>query len=176
MSPAAFRALVAGSQSAVTHSESIANWDELQTILRGERMQQRSHQMLLPSAKDGQFAGGSGHRMLEVYEFERRSPLGDWGTPSLPTDNELSWRWLDSSGYRHPHLIQGYSREACASHKCPPCELEGSLFKAASNWEFSIINGVTDDNGWIYGLAWNSSTWDSSPSIATGLRKRRWTR
>jgi len=176
MTPAAFQALVAGFQSAVTHSESIANWDELQTVLRGERMQQCSHQMLLASATGSHFAGGSGQRKLEVFEFERRSPLGDWGTPNLPTDSELSWRWLDLSGYRHPHLKRGLSRDACAAQKWPPCELEASLFKPASNWDVSRIEGVTDSNGWIYGLAWNSSTWDTRPSIATGLRKRRWTR
>jgi len=177
VTPVAFQALVAGFQTAVTDSESIANWDELQTVLRGERMQRCSQQILLSSEKGGHFAGGSGHRVLEVYEFERKGPLGDcWGTPNLPTDNELSWRWLDSSGYRHPHLKRGGSREECAAHKWPPCELEGSLFKPVSNWEISRIEGVTDSNGWRYGLAWNSSTWDARPSMATRLRKRRWTR
>merc|ERR1719195_1693880 len=121
-------------------------------------MQQCSHQMLhqtlLSSAKGGHLAGGSGHRMLEGYEYERRTPLGEWGTPSLPTDNELSWRWLDSSGYRHPHLIRGLSREACAAQECPPCELEGSLFKAASNGNSAlsmasrmIMAGYMDSHG-----------------------------
>jgi len=175
LSQAAFNALVSGFRSAISHHGGVANWDELQTVLRQERWRQQDALQLAARGGDGQ-RQGAGQRTLEVFEVERRVfATGEWRTPYLPTDVEMAWRWLDSSGYHHPHLSRRLKREQCADRRAPPVELDGNLFKPTTEWTVDRGPG-TDEGGWKYGIAWNSSTWDAKPSLFNGVRRRRWTR
>jgi len=124
----------------------------------------------------GVFLLEAGKKTLEVFEVERwRLALGIWTTPFLPIDNELCWRWVDATGRKHPHLQQNLNREvSAAKREHPPCELD-ALFEAQDNWE--VEKGqTTDPEGWCYGLAWRSSTWENSAGMFDVLRKRKWRR
>lgn len=123
----------------------------------------------------GSAPGGAGQRTLEVFEVERWSPTrAEWVTPFLPADRGLSWRWVDATGVRHPHLDPTMSRREIASQRTPPCRLS-SLFHSTSEWLVDI-NSATDKFGWRYGLAWNASHWDPRPGLLEQLRRRHWTR
>mmetsp|Transcript_24774 Transcript_24774/g.77175 ORF Transcript_24774/g.77175 Transcript_24774/m.77175 type:complete len:321 (-) Transcript_24774:263-1225(-) len=170
MAEAACFGLVTGLRSAVVHSDSYANWEELHDALREEQRsrQERDAHGGLPLPTE------AGHRTTEVYEVERwRIASGRWETPFLPTDRELSWRWVDATGRKHPHL-QKLSKAEIVKKREPPCEFD-ALFKATSDWAIER-NSATDCDGWRYGLAWKSSTWDVTPGIFDGLRKRKWHR
>lgn len=131
----------------------------------------------LHGARGGVVECRPGQRTLEVLEIERRV-LGTsgWKSPFLPTDGELSWRWVDASGCRHPHLIPTLRRDEVIKRTMPPCQLEHSLFQSTSDWILVRSTGVTDENGWQYGVAWNASTWDEKPGLLDALRRRRWMR
>mmetsp|Transcript_95312 Transcript_95312/g.164624 ORF Transcript_95312/g.164624 Transcript_95312/m.164624 type:complete len:144 (+) Transcript_95312:1-432(+) len=124
---------------------------------------------------------GAGQRILEVWELERyRHLTNNWETAFLLTDRESSYRWVDATGHRHPHLKQvdargqKLTREWYAKQQRPPCELT-ELFKAVSDWKLDV-NASTDDVGWRYALNWNSSSWDTKPAMFDSVRKRRWTK
>jgi len=168
---AAREALLEGLRAALAHESRVACWDDLRRALEAQR---RSGWRLRGGPEHPRhLATGSGERTLEVLEVERRN-LAEWQTPFLPTDGELSWRWVDATGCRHPHLIPHLTRRQAASLKTPPCRLD-TLFRSSSDWALDVSDG-TDADGWRYSLAWNSSTWDSRPGMLDGLRKRRWTR
>ena len=93
--------------------------------------------------------------------------VASWRTPFLPTDIELSWRWVEASGSRHPQLQPELTREKAAAERTPPCR-PNALFHAGSMWTLVKAAGAADEEGWRYGLAWNSSTWDSRPGLLTG--------
>jgi len=176
--PASTGALAAGLRAAAAHQEGVANWDGLRAVLREERRQQRDKScggQEAHRAKRG-LTGGAGQRTLEVFEVERRMAFtGEWMTPFMPQDKELSWRWLDSAGYHHPHLNRKLNRQQAADLRVPPCDLDPQLFSATSNW--TVSKGPdTDKDGWKYGIAWNSSTWEVKPGTFDGFRRRRWTR
>uniref|UniRef100_A0A7S1RT27 Peroxin/Ferlin domain-containing protein n=1 Tax=Alexandrium catenella TaxID=2925 RepID=A0A7S1RT27_ALECA len=171
---AAREALVEGLRAALADEGRRASWEELRKALEAER-RSRWHQPSHRSPDPCSGGGGSGERTLEVLEVERRNPAtAEWLTPFLPTDGELSWRWVDATGCKHPHLIQSVSRREASSLRSPPCRLD-SLFRSSSDWVLEV-NADTDAAGWRYGLAWNASTWDSRPGLLDGLRRRRWTR
>mmetsp|Transcript_151772 Transcript_151772/g.282778 ORF Transcript_151772/g.282778 Transcript_151772/m.282778 type:complete len:108 (-) Transcript_151772:1-324(-) len=85
-----------------------------------------------------------------------------------------SWRWVDATGSRHPHLDPSFTQQEIVSKKQPPCKLN-ALFHLISDWAVDVHDG-TDEDGWRYGIAWNASTWDSKPGLIDALRRRRWTR
>eukprot|EP00747_Dinoflagellata_sp_TGD_P002865 gnl/TRDRNA2_/TRDRNA2_105917_c1_seq1.p1 gnl/TRDRNA2_/TRDRNA2_105917_c1~~gnl/TRDRNA2_/TRDRNA2_105917_c1_seq1.p1 ORF type:complete len:587 (-),score=121.74 gnl/TRDRNA2_/TRDRNA2_105917_c1_seq1:44-1741(-) len=185
LGPAARQALAAGFKTALVHSDSIANWAELHAALRKEMHSRRDKDRQRGGCGllgDGWGSGsGAGHRILEVFEVERRMiSSNDWKTPFLPTDRESGYRWVDATGCRHPHLKfmppheEKTERERYAEEELPPCELDG-LFQPTGGWTIDVHPG-TDSEGWRYGLAWNSSTWDAKPGIFDAVRKRRWTR
>jgi len=168
------RALVAGFRSSLTNSNRIANWEPLRLALQAEcTTKRRANALELMAAR--RQSGGVGERVLEVFEVERKHVAeGEWKTPFLPIDVELGHRWVDATCTRHPHLFKNLTVEQYAKSKTPPCEI-GSLFVPTSDW--SVHKGKdTDKDGWKYGLAWNSSTWDTTPGLFDGIRKRRWTR
>lgn len=184
LSPDAFAALAEGFRSAINHRDGIASWGALQVALRGESVRWRQEGNNRPSqgsrvsnsSNNNAASSGAGQRTVEVWEVERRSmTTGEWRAPFLPTDIEMSWRWMDSSGYHHPNLLPHLTREKCAASATPPIELDRNLFKPVSEWRIERGNN-TDKNGWQYGMAWNSSTWDAKPSLFNGMRRRRWTR
>jgi len=162
--------LLAGFISAVEHPDGAANWDKLHQALRSEersRQECAQHDCVLLEA---------GKKTLEVFEVERwRLATGTWTTPFLPIDREMCWRWVDATGRKHPHLQQNLKQEeSAAKREQPPCELD-ALFEAQDNWE--VEKGqTTDAEGWCYGLAWRSSTWDKNPGMFDVLRKRKWRR
>lgn len=172
-------ALFQGFQSALLHPDSVATWDELRAALQSER---RAAALLDNVRSCRPIATGRGGRHVqEVFELERRL-LGsqEWRTPWLPTDQESRWRWVDATGVRHPHLSQLLTRDEVVVMNEPPCELS-ELFETTSGWEIDRRgedHGVlaTDEFGWRYAIAWNSSTWDRTPGIFNAVRKRRWTR
>jgi len=176
---AARDALAAGLCSACAHVDGVADWDDLHNALRVERRTverlgshntNRFSASGTPSMRDG-----AGQRTLEVFEVERWVPAtGEWKTAFLPTDRDLSWRWVDATGCRHPHLDSGLSRKEVSSQSVPPCNLD-TLFHSTSEWAVDKHDG-TDPDGWSYSLAWNSSTWDARPGLLDALRRRRWTR
>eukprot|EP00411_Alexandrium_monilatum_P095797 CAMPEP_0175756702 /NCGR_PEP_ID=MMETSP0097-20121207/64080_1 /TAXON_ID=311494 /ORGANISM="Alexandrium monilatum, Strain CCMP3105" /LENGTH=321 /DNA_ID=CAMNT_0017065853 /DNA_START=1 /DNA_END=963 /DNA_ORIENTATION=- len=169
---AVIHGLVAGLRSAVLHADSQANWAELRKALREE---QRARTELPGGPAEALPAAPSeaGYRTLEVYEVERwRMATFNWQTPFLPSDRELSWRWVDATGKRHPHLRRQLSPEEAAHHREPPCEMD-ALFQAQGDWSIERGPGA-DAEGWKYGLAWRSSTWDAAPGIFDVLRRRKW--
>jgi len=153
-------ALVVGVQTALARRDRRACWEKLRTALHAEQ-HIRQYQQRQP--QDTQRLGsGSGERMLEVFEVERWNfAAGKYETPFLSVDRGLSWRWVDATGCKHPHIIRSYTRSEVASKSTPPCTLD-TLFRSSSEWKLDI-NGNTDDAGWRYGLAWNSSTWGPTP-------------
>eukprot|EP00928_Gymnodinium_smaydae_P033092 TRINITY_DN23802_c0_g1_i1.p1 TRINITY_DN23802_c0_g1~~TRINITY_DN23802_c0_g1_i1.p1 ORF type:complete len:2579 (+),score=671.41 TRINITY_DN23802_c0_g1_i1:541-7737(+) len=181
--PAARAALVAGFRAAAANAGRMANWGELrQVLLEERRAEQRSRfdERRQSGARGGRAGerrrSGAGLRVLEVFEVERKLvTTGEWKTPFMPMDREFSYRWVDATGARHPHLDTALTREQAAAAKQPPCDLS-DLFEAKSAWTIDVRQGSTDAEGWRYGLAWNSSTWDSKPGLFDAIRKRRWTR
>jgi len=165
-------ALAAGFRTSLSNSSNMANWDELRRVL----LEEHRHPQRQAATKElRRRFSGVGERILEVFEVERMAvPSGDWQTPYLPIDRELGFRWVDATGTRHPHLFQGWSRFKCAAHKIPPCEL-AHMFRPTSDWSIEKSSS-TDADGWKYGLAWNSSTWDTKPGLFDAIRKRRWRR
>jgi len=191
LGPAAREALAAGFRTAVAHPDGLANWEQLRAALSEEHRQRDDSG---PSGDSGGVAAGgdrrsggaaaaaaagragAGQRVLEVFEVERLDVVTQtWRTPFMPLDNEMSWRWLDSSGYRHPHLNKKLTRDQAAAQRSPPCGLDVNLFQPTSQWAVDLHAG-TDPKGWRYGMAWNSSTWEPQPGLFDGIRKRRWTR
>jgi len=170
------QALANGLRSSLVEGRrGLANWDELRQVIRDE---QRSRASSSAGGESSLIQSGAGHRTLEVFEVERFQHLiNSWKTPFQPlVDAEASWRWVDASGQRHPHLKPG-SREMLSDEArflSPPCELD-KMFKPKSKW-VTDINDSTDEEGWRYALAWNSSTWDLKPALFDVVRKRRWTR
>eukprot|EP00927_Polykrikos_kofoidii_P012211 TRINITY_DN1524_c1_g2_i1.p1 TRINITY_DN1524_c1_g2~~TRINITY_DN1524_c1_g2_i1.p1 ORF type:complete len:2559 (+),score=521.14 TRINITY_DN1524_c1_g2_i1:670-7677(+) len=171
------KALADGFRSALESPNRLAQWDELHSALAVERRQQHGKRsnVRVSDRRAVDYGTGAGERILEVFEVERFSiPKSVWTTAGLPMDTELAFRWVDATGSRHPHLTSGLSAARCAEHEVPPCELDG-LFRPMTNW--TIDKGpFTDIDGWKYGLAWNSSTWDAKPGLFDSVRKRRWTR
>ncbi|CAE8710787.1 unnamed protein product, partial [Polarella glacialis] len=166
-------ALVAGFRAILLHPERTACWTQLSQALRDHLRQQRRQPPLHPAPVVASSLG-SGERRLEVLEVERRIPgTSDWKTPFLPTDGDLPWRWVDDRGRKHPHLDPGFACSFSAS-RVPPCRPE-SLFRSTSEWCVDV-SPSTDSDGWCYGFAWNSSTWEPNPSLFNGLRRRRWIR
>lgn len=167
------QALAAGLRTALTNANSMANWSDLHAALLEERRTANTSELGPNMNRRG--STGAGQRVLEVFEVERRVVhSGEWKTPFLPMDRELSFRWVDATGTRHPSLIKGYSCERCAACTTPPCVLS-TLFRPTRGWAIDT-SGATDSEGWKYGLAWNSSTWDTRPGLFDAIRKRRWTR
>eukprot|EP00928_Gymnodinium_smaydae_P035591 TRINITY_DN25022_c0_g1_i3.p1 TRINITY_DN25022_c0_g1~~TRINITY_DN25022_c0_g1_i3.p1 ORF type:complete len:427 (-),score=71.42 TRINITY_DN25022_c0_g1_i3:61-1341(-) len=170
---AARQALADGFRAVLTSTSSVANWDRLNLAIQEERRQPIDGR---EREQTGQRASrGVGERVLEVFEVERLFvPTGEWKTPFMPMDRELSFRWVDATGVRHPHLLPELSCEQTARRTLPPCELD-ALFRPVIGWSIDIDDN-TDENGWKYGLAWNSSTWDRKAGLFDAIRKRRWTR
>lgn len=181
-------ALARGFQSVLTNAGGIADWTSLVSALRAERQTAERHRLESRDASRAASLSGpgnghagntaaaaaTGQRILEVFEVERWSPTtGEWTTASLPTDKELSWRWVDATGSRHPHLVEGLPRQKIAAQSRPPCRLD-TLFHSTSYWTVDLEGA--DKDGWQYSVAWNASTWDAAPSILDVLRRRRWTR
>ncbi|CAE8595434.1 unnamed protein product, partial [Polarella glacialis] len=77
--------------------------------------------------------------------------------------------------YRHPHILRQLNQEQCALRKSPPIEMDDGLYKAKSDWSIQKGSGA-DKDGWMYGIAWNSSTWEDREGFFDTTRKRRWTR
>jgi len=169
-------ALVSGFKSALAHPDSIANWEELQAALRIERRLRKDvRRNRSKDAEAPRSSSSAGQGTQEVFEVERRMlPAGDWKTPFLPVDTESCWRWVDSNGYRHPHLKQNLSQKLSAESRTPPLGLHG-LFKQQKAWSIEKTTN-TDQEGWKYSVAWNSSTWEANPGIFDAVRKRRWYR
>ncbi|CAJ1369281.1 unnamed protein product [Effrenium voratum] len=163
----ALQALVAGLRAATASPEGIANWDELRIALQDARQDHALQQNI-----SGQ---GAGERVLEVFEVETFHLVSKiWRTPEKlgPVEWETCWRWLDSSGYRHPHLIPGLDRSICITRTEPPVELDKSLYQPVTRWEVDKSQGA-DEQGWLYGIAWNTSTWVATPGRFDMFRKRR---
>eukprot|EP00811_Abedinium_folium_P002170 NODE_1198_length_2565_cov_3.534865.p1 GENE.NODE_1198_length_2565_cov_3.534865~~NODE_1198_length_2565_cov_3.534865.p1 ORF type:complete len:829 (+),score=199.93 NODE_1198_length_2565_cov_3.534865:55-2487(+) len=146
-------------------------WEAVTEALDAERRRL----MLEAEALGSTSKEGAGGRMtLEVFEVERQiMQTNDWKTPFLPTDFQSAWRWLDSSGQRHPHLVKEMSWSNIVGAKEPPCELE--LFRPIGPWK-KEVDEKTDREGWKYAIAWNSSTWETKMGFLDVVRKRRWTR
>ncbi|CAK9022321.1 unnamed protein product [Durusdinium trenchii] len=168
--PGAVHALVKGLHSASQRGPScgVANWDDLRVALQDASgaPQPISH-----------LSGGAGRRILEVFEVETFHVVSKtWRTPNWGSmiETETSWRWLDSSGCRHPHLIPGLDKVVIVERRVPPVELDKSLYQPYSPWEVDRNQG--DDDGWSYGIAWNTSTWVTTPGPFDLFRRRRWTR
>lgn len=149
----------------------VANWDQLREVLDAE---QRSRSASTSEKEESLVEGtGAGQRILVVFEVERYHNLSNtWRTAFHPFDFEASWRWVDASGNRHPYL-KSTDRDWCAAQTVPPCALD-SMFKPISKWT-KEITPHTDEVGWRYALAYNSSTWDSKPAFMDSVRKRKWT-
>lgn len=146
--------------------QGVANWDDLRVALQDEKVEQR----MLHSS------GGAGQRVLEVFEVESFNVVSkEWKTPNWGSmiETETSWRWLDSSGCRHPHLIPG-DKTLAVNRRIPPVELDKSLYQPYSPWHIDRSQG--DEDGWQYGMAWNTSTWVAIPGPFDMFRRRRWTR
>lgn len=181
------KALEAGFRSALVHTDSIANWDALHDAIRTEkrcrrklgvenRLVAQSSAMCRNSSVRRSNEGGVGERILEVYEVQRRMLTDfEWRAPFLPTDRELGYRWVDATGTRHPHLARGLNLEQVAKHTSPPCELD-AMFRPVSAWTTVVDEPSTDSEGWMYSIAWNSSTWEPKPAVFDVLRKRKWRR
>eukprot|EP00927_Polykrikos_kofoidii_P006296 TRINITY_DN12557_c1_g2_i1.p1 TRINITY_DN12557_c1_g2~~TRINITY_DN12557_c1_g2_i1.p1 ORF type:complete len:1299 (-),score=168.54 TRINITY_DN12557_c1_g2_i1:149-3949(-) len=178
-------ALAAGFESAVG-GHTVASWDSLREAIEiQERFARRDS---MPSGtmltRQGRVAGAfrgnwgdSGHGVLEVVEVERRViGTSAWKTPFLPTDGELSWRWVDHSGSRHSNLAPGLMRIHAVISETPPCQLDTSLFRYTSDWEVSEGPPFTGEQGWLYGIAWRASAWSPTPGRLDTLRRRLWTR
>jgi len=162
--------LLAGFCSAVEHPDGAANWDKLHQALRVEERNRQECAEL-----DSVLKLETGKKTLEVFEVERwRLATGTWATPFLPIDSELCWRWVDATGRKHPHLQPNLAKDAAAKKNQPPCELD-ALFTASDSWKVETGES-TDSEGWRYGLAWKSSTWDKNPCSFDVLRKRKWLR
>eukprot|EP00811_Abedinium_folium_P025482 NODE_3641_length_2006_cov_3.524747.p1 GENE.NODE_3641_length_2006_cov_3.524747~~NODE_3641_length_2006_cov_3.524747.p1 ORF type:complete len:419 (-),score=122.18 NODE_3641_length_2006_cov_3.524747:280-1536(-) len=173
-----FCALQAGFRSSLNHGnhhDNIATWDELRSALRLERRRDARERRvgLLESPGDANTAG-AGSRTVEVFEYERRMLQGEWKTPWYPTDREISWRWVDATSCKHPDLDSEMSREEIVASPTPPCR-SGALFRATTDWVIDKPKG-TDPDGWRYGFASNSSTWEARPGLLDSVRKRRWIR
>eukprot|EP00930_Biecheleria_cincta_P034350 TRINITY_DN23752_c0_g1_i1.p1 TRINITY_DN23752_c0_g1~~TRINITY_DN23752_c0_g1_i1.p1 ORF type:complete len:2456 (+),score=487.41 TRINITY_DN23752_c0_g1_i1:313-7368(+) len=175
----AWEALAAGFDSAVKNSNGIANWDKLRAALREDRASREAANAAASDALDvtpSSRSRGVGQRTLEVLEAERfQMVYQQWGTAHMPQDWEMRWRWLDSTGHRHPHIIPNISREECAARTKPPVELDRSLYQPASDWKIEI-GPNTDSEGWTYGMSWKSSQWEAKQGLFDHFRKRRWTR
>eukprot|EP00929_Paragymnodinium_shiwhaense_P102046 TRINITY_DN65251_c0_g1_i1.p1 TRINITY_DN65251_c0_g1~~TRINITY_DN65251_c0_g1_i1.p1 ORF type:complete len:2243 (-),score=501.39 TRINITY_DN65251_c0_g1_i1:51-6779(-) len=104
---------------------------------------------------------------LEVLECERRF------TPFLPTDGEATWKWTDSQCRKHPSLIRGLRKEDAVTATEPP--VDTGLLRPSTGWKVDF-NENTDRDGWQYAVAFNSSTWGSSPTmgVVDQVRRRRW--
>lgn len=149
------------------------SWGKLSLQLIEAKRRQRRLQDLRDGASEAD--EGCGHRRLSVFEVERRMPgTSEWKTPFLPTDDDLSWRWVELQGRRHPYLPLGMTRSQAAASQLPPCRL-GTLFHAASDWEVHHSAG-RDREGWSYGIAWQSSAWEVAPGPLDTLRRRLWIR
>lgn len=145
--------------------QGVANWDDLRIALQDARVEVMLHS-----------SGGAGQRVLEVFEVESFNVVSkEWKTPNWGSmiETETSWRWLDSSGCRHPHLIPG-DKQLAVNRRIPPVELDKSLYQPYSPWHIDRSQG--DEDGWQYGIAWNTSTWVAVPGPFDMFRKRRWTR
>jgi hypothetical protein len=181
-------ALAAGFRSVLDNAGGIADWANLNEALRKERRKSERERLYSSQSSTSGAAGtehtpGSGGRspgstaglrILEVFEVERWDmTMGEWKTPFLPIDRDLSWRWVDATGRKHPHLVQSLPRREIAAEAKPPCR-PGALFHSTTDWTIDMQGA--DEDGWRYGLAWNASTWDDSAGLLDALRKRRWTR
>lgn len=174
------KALVKAFEYTAAHSSKVANWEQLRAV-REDEDRQASKSASMEEADVSLLSTGAGQRILEVFELERyRHLTNTWETAFLPTDRESSYRWVDAAGHRHPHLKvdpktgKQFTREWYVKQQRPPCEL-AKLFKEASDWKLDV-NANTDEKGWRYALAWNSSTWDNHPAMFDSVRKRRWTK
>jgi len=162
------QALLEGFISVCSHAQHVANWQPLRTAL--------DNASLVASAMDSlsteQAMVG---RTLEVIEVQRRWQPKGWCVPFLPTDWEISWRWVDSRGHRHPNLRRGLSRETCAANVVPPCELDTRRFEPSSEWTVQV-HGGSDVDGWVYGATWSSPNWGHKATMTDYLRQRKWVR
>lgn len=169
---AALVALVEGFQGAVANPRKIASWRALRAALEHERANGIGNVVLADNS--------TGQRLLQVIEVQRLSiAVGSGGTrvwrPSrMLTDQDLTWRWVDPRGRRHPNIVPGLSREQCALRDKPPCELD-QRFQPVTEWQPRVHEG-TDPEGWVYSVAWCSSTWDTKPGLLDTIRKREWTK
>jgi hypothetical protein len=183
---ASCEALADGFRSALANAGNVADWTGFKSALRTERQAAarchfQSIQYVQGGAEASSDADGTGsawaatgQRVLEVFEVERWSPAtGEWTTAFLPIDRDLSWRWVDATGCRHPHMVQHLARQEIVGQTRPPCRLD-TLFHSTSDWLVDFEGA--DKEGWRYGVAWSASTWDSSPGLLDALRRRRWTR
>lgn len=158
---AARRSLLIGLRLGV---RGVTSWEQLRKALEAERRNHRADSH-----------GGVGQSFIEVFEVERlKTSTAMWTTPFLAIDSELSWRWVDVKGRRHPRLAKDLTKKAVTSATSPPCRLD-TLFHATSPWVLDI-HPCTDSDGWSYGLAWSASSWARYPGIFDVLRKRRWTK
>jgi len=174
----AIQALVDGLRAAVLHPQHRASWCGLHARLCEEQMKGGSSNGSSSATFEQsiEYDQASGQRTLEVIEVQRWSVIArSWAASSLPTDVELSWRWVNARGRRHPNIPPGLSRRECATHdKCPPCELD-QHFKPISEWEVRV-NASTDQYGWVYSPTWSASHWRATRSPADQVRKRLWIR
>ena len=181
LSQAAREALGAGFRSALERK--VACWEGLRAALRAQPSGGRA---AAPAGVPRRAAAGvaarsgsgAGQRVLEVLEVERWSPGGgevEWWTPWLPTDGELAWRWVDATGVRHPQLERQLPRAEASARKTPPCRPD-ALFRPVSDWAVETGPGTDGVDGWQYGLAWTTATWEPQQGLFNALRRRRWTR
>jgi len=167
-------AIVEGLRTALPSG--VASWSQLHEVTLEELWgRPRRGRTMRDAPRQSNVAAGK--RRLEIFEVERWRPASKaWDTPRLPMDKELKWRWVDSSGKKHPSLRQGLScKDAGEVRDCPPCEPFSKLFTPESDWEKEVHQG-TDADGWTYSFAWKSSLWYPKPGLFDTFRKRRWTR
>jgi len=163
ISPVAQIALCEGLLSAWKHTGKVANWSELHAALH-----QEVEVRIVSTGPQG-----AGERKLQVFEVQRRRPMSnEWSAKYLPTDRGLDWRWVDTTGRPHPLLSKDLSQEQCVACSKPPCEL-GDLYHAATNWAVQRTSN-TDEDGWMYGFAWNTASWSVEPGLFDYLRRRVW--
>ncbi|CAL1167276.1 unnamed protein product [Cladocopium goreaui] len=120
---------------------------------------------LIRKRAPAEYRVGSGLCGAEAERFRNAEPPRDTeGTD----DGGRKW-WLDSSGCRHPHLIPG-DKQLAVNRRIPPVELDKSLYQPYSPWHIDRSQG--DEDGWQYGIAWNTSTWVAVPGPFDMFRKR----
>jgi len=99
---------------------------------------------------------GVGQRILEVFEVERWSPAaGKWANPFLPGDRGLSWRWVDATGSRQPHLDPSFTQQRSCHTRTGwrhivtsgPCFATTQVFRAKESPSISPEKSGTHKEG-----------------------------
>jgi len=165
------QALVDGLRSAASDSgQGHGVWQKLRQLLAEATRQHRQEadsSLVVEAAKSTASKGAAKTVVLEVWEVERAKAFGGgWSHATWVTEGDLTWRWVDERGHKHPKMDPHLKKEDAVLYQEPPCAL-GGLFKPAGPWQ---------PGEWGYGMAWAQPTFKPKPGFTDNMRRRKWTR